>query len=105
MVSQDWLKLRGVANLCAQTLQSLLQLELFYSRTSGDHKPRNTIHSNRSFRIARLTLEKYVTGKGSVPTREELRSSLTTNRVMDNHKITSTGDNGCDNAQDCHQNA
>lgn len=29
MVSQVLVELRGVANLCAQTLQSLVQLELF----------------------------------------------------------------------------
>lgn len=77
MVSQVLVELRGVAGLCAQTLQSLLQLELFIREQATITNAQLQSIQTHPLELARLTLEKYVTGKGCVPTHEELRSSLT----------------------------
>ncbi len=77
MVSQVLVELRGVANLCAQTLQSLVQLELFIREQAAITSAQLASIQTHPLELARLTLEKYITGKGSVPTREELRSALT----------------------------
>lgn len=68
---------RGVANLCTQTLQSLLQLELFIREQATITSAQLHSIQIHPLELAHLALKKYVIEEGSTPTREELRISLT----------------------------